>query len=130
MGFEIDESGWPIVVARWEGTVTDGQLEVALARIDVLLDRGERFGVLMDSRSGGGFSAKQRSLIVAHMKANAERTARLLVQAAVIDNALQRTLFYAVNLLFPNPFPSKIFSSPEPAREWLLATVAEKNHAS
>jgi hypothetical protein len=128
MGFEIDEANWPIVVARWEGTVSDGELEVALARIDVLLSRGERFGVLLDSRAGGGFSAKQRSLIIGHMKANAERTAKFLVQAAVIDNALQRTLFYAVNLIFPNPFPSKTFSSTESAREWLLATLAERTH--
>ena len=128
MGFEMDEANWPIVVARWEGTVSDGELEVALARMDVLLSRGERFGLMLDSRSGGGFSAKQRGLIIGHMKANAERTARLLVQAAVIDNALQRTLFYAVNLLFPSPFPSKIFSSTESAREWLLATLAEQAH--
>ena len=130
MGFEMDERGYPIVVARWEGTVSDGELEVALARIDVLLTRGERFGLMLDSRAGGGFSAKQRGLIIAHMKANAERTARLLVQAAVIDNALQRTLFYAVNLIFPSPFPNKIFSSTEAARQWLSATLAERAHPS
>jgi hypothetical protein len=130
MGFELDESDWPIVVARWDGTVSDGELRVALARIDVWLTRGERFGVLIDSRAGGGFSPAQRSIIIEHMKANAERTARWLVQAAVIDSTLQRSLFYAMNLLFPNPFPSKIFRTPEAAREWLRAMLAEGRDAT
>lgn len=130
MGFELDESDWPIVVARWDGTVSDGELRVALGRLDVWLTRGERFGVLLDSRAGGGFSPAQRSMIIAHMKANAERTARFLVQAAVIDNVLQRSLFYAINLLFPSPFPSKTFRSPELAREWLQAMLAERRDAT
>lgn len=124
MGFEIDESNWPIVAARWQGTVSDGELQVALNRISTFLARGERFGLLLDSRGGGGLSPEQRAAIIAHMKAHADLTRKLLVQAAVVDNVLQRTLFYAVNLVFPNPFPSKVFSEPEAARRWLAERVA------
>ncbi len=119
MGFEIDESNWPIVASRWAGTVSDGELRVALNRLSTFLERGERFGLLIDSRGGGGLSPEQRAAIIAHMKENAALTRKYLVQAAVVDNLLQRTLFYGVNLLFPNPFPSKIFSEPEAARAWL-----------
>ncbi len=124
MGFEVDESNWPLVVARWQGTVSDGELHVALNRISTFLARRERFGMLLDSRGGGGLSPEQRAAIIGHMKANAALTRKYLVQAAVVDNLLQRTLFYAVNLIFPNPFPSKTFSEPEAARRWLLEQLA------
>jgi hypothetical protein len=124
MGIELDESEWPIVVARWYGPVSVGELRVWLGRIDVWLARGERFGLLLDSRAGGGFPPEQRAMIIAHMKANAELTSKLLVQAAVIDDVMQRTLYYAMSLLFPTPFPNKSFSSPEPARAWLAATLS------
>lgn len=124
MGFEVDESNWPIVAARWQGTVSDGELRVALNRISTFLERGQRFGMLIDSRGGGGLSPEQRTAIIEHMRANASLTKRYLVQAAVVDNLLQRTLFYAVNLIFPNPFPSKTFSEPEAARRWLLEQLA------
>jgi hypothetical protein len=124
MGFEVDESNWPLVTTRWQGTVSDGELHVALNRISTFLTRGERFGMLIDSRGGGGLSPEQRAAIIGHMKAHAALTKRYLVQAAVMDNLLQRTLFYAVNLIFPNPFPSKTFSEPEAARRWLLEQLA------
>ena len=124
MGFEVDESNWPIVAARGQGTVSDGELRVALNRISTFLERGQRFGMLIDSRGGGGLSPEQRTAIIEHMRANASLTKRYLVQAAVVDNLLQRTLFYAVNLIFPNPFPSKTFSEPEAARRWLLEQLA------
>jgi len=124
MGFEIDESNWPIVAARWQGTVSDGELRVALNRITTFLERGERFGLIIDSRGGGGLSPEQRAAIIAHMRTHAALSRRLLVQAAVVDNLLQRTLFYAVNLVFPNPFPSKVFAEPESARRWVTERLA------
>ena len=95
-----------------------------LSRVDGWLGRGQRFGLLIDARGGGGFSPEQRREVIAHMKRNSERTARLLIQATVIDNLVQRTLFYGMNLLFPNPFPSKVFAELEPARAWLLERLA------
>jgi hypothetical protein len=59
------------------------------------------------------------------MKANAALTAERLVQAIVSDNLIQRTLFYGVNLLFPNPFPSKAFGDVSSADAWLRATLAK-----
>jgi hypothetical protein len=119
MSFEWDERSWPIVKTRWSGTSSDRDVDAALARIDDYLSRDQRFGLLIDSRGGGGFSPEQRNRVLAHMKTRASLTSRLLVQAVVIDNLIQRTLYYGVRLLLPSPFPSKVFAHPDTAQAWL-----------
>jgi len=118
MEIEFDESVWPIVVARWRVSLPEGDLAPILRKMDQWLARG-RFGLLIDARGASGMSPDQRAQLLTHMKANAALTAERLVQAMVIDNLVHRTLFYGVNLLFPMPFPNKIFAEPEPARRWL-----------
>jgi hypothetical protein len=125
MGVRLDESGWPLVVGYWEGSLNDEELTTALSAIDGWLARRERFGLLIDTRGGGGLGPEQRARLVAHMKEHAELTAKYLIQATVLDNLIQRTLVYAVNLLFPNPFPAKTFSNPDDARAWLLEQLSE-----
>ena len=61
--------------------------------------------------------------VLEHMKQRAALTSRLLVQAIVLNSLIQRTLFYGINLMFPNPFPSKVFADPDDARRWLEATL-------
>ena|SRR5688572_20099134 len=117
---EIDESTWPLVTMQWEGIPTDTDLTWFLSRIDAWLDRGERFGLLIDTRGSGVLTPEQRVRTIGHMKANANRTSRLLVQAIVIQSHIQRTLFYGINLVVPNPFPSKVFGEAAAARAWLL----------
>ena len=119
----VDESTWPVVTVRWTGTLPDHALTEFLGKLDTWLEREQPFGLLVDSRGAGGMSPEQRRRVVKHMKARAAVTARLLVQAVVLDSQLQRTLFYGINLLFPNPFPSKVFAEVEPARRWLLAEL-------
>jgi hypothetical protein len=124
MEVEFDDSGWPVVVARWVGSNLDADISPVLARIDGWLARGERFGLLIDARGAKGLSPEQRTLVLNHMKANAALTAERLVQATVFDTLVQRTLFYGVNLLFPSPFPSKAFADVASARAWIEATLA------
>jgi hypothetical protein len=124
MSFEYDESRWPLVLTSWRGTPSDEEFAGMLARVDGWLARGQRFGLLIDARDGGGFSPEQRRQLILHMNRNIERTERFLIQATVIDNLVQRTLFYGVNLLFPNRFPSKVFAEVEPARAWLSEALA------
>lgn len=120
----IDEAEWPLVTVRWEGNIDDATLAIVLARMDIWLARGQRFGLLIDSRGAGGLSPEQRTRLIAHMKSRASRTSELLVQAGVMDNLIHRTLFHWINLLFPNPFPSKVFADPEVARAWLKSMLA------
>jgi hypothetical protein len=126
MGFEYDDQHWPIVKARWSGTVTDQDLDACLSRIDAYLARQERFGLLIDSRGGGGFSPEQRNRVLVHMKRQAHATARWLVQAVVIDNLIQRTLYYGLRLLMPSPFPNKAFADPQAAEAWLDEAVTAR----
>jgi len=123
MAFEYDDRSWPIVKTRWSGTVADRDVDAALSRIDDYLTRDQRFGLLIDSRGGGGFSPEQRNRVLSHMKSRSHLTSRLLVQAVVIDNLIQRTLYYGVRLLLPSPFPSKVFAHPGSAEAWLMQEV-------
>lgn len=119
----IDEKDWPIVVVQWEGPLAEVDLRMFLSRLDTWLARGERFGLMIDSRAAQGMSPEQRVQVIEHMKQRAALTSRFLVQAIVLQSLLQRTLFYSINLLFPNPFPSKVFANPHDARAWLEATL-------
>jgi hypothetical protein len=125
MDMQIDESQWPLVVVSWSELPTDSAMVEFLASMTRWLDRGERFGLLLDTHGSGVLSPEQRVRVLSHMKSEAERTKRLLVQAIVIQSLVQRTLFYGVNLLFPNPFPSKVFAEMETARAWLGETLAQ-----
>jgi hypothetical protein len=68
-------------------------------------------------------SPEQRTRVIGHMKQSAALTTDYLVQAIVLDSLMQRTLFYGINLIFPNPFPSKVFGDVEQARAWLLGEL-------
>jgi hypothetical protein len=127
---DIDESRWPLVVVRWRGAISDAELDFMLSRMDAWLERAERFGLLLDSRGAAGLSPEQRNHLIAHMKSRAALTARYLLQAMVIDSLVQRTLFFAINLAFPNPFPSKTFGEPEGARLWLEGQLARPRVAA
>jgi stage II sporulation SpoAA-like protein len=124
MGFDFDDRSWPIVKARWSGTVGDQDVDAMLSRVNTYFARQQRFGLLIDSRGGGGLSPEQRQRVLAHMKQQAHLTSRWLVQAVVIDNLIQRTLYYAFRLLMPTPFPSKAFADIQSAEAWLVEAVA------
>ena len=117
--FEVDETAWPIVSVRWEGEVTDGDLRAFLARLDGWLARGQRFGLLLDARAGSDLNGEQRAMVLSHMRATAEKSGTLLVQAFIQDKAVHRVLYSVMSTVFPLPFPSKMFPEPESARLWL-----------
>lgn len=126
MGFTVDDKEWPLVVIRWDDELTDASLHAALRRMDEFLARKEVFGALVDLRYGEGFAPEHRVILVAHMKANAALTAKYLIQAVVVESRFQRTLYHAVSLISPTPFPTRLFSEPAPAREWLLQMLHER----
>lgn len=116
---EIDESRWPFIDVRWEGEATDEQISSFLAGMDRWLARGGRFGVLVDSRGAKGMTSHQRKLVTEHMKRNETANRRQLVHAIVMDNAIQRALYAAINWVQPMAFASKSFAEVEPARQWV-----------
>lgn len=130
MSVPIDEAEWPLVRVRWDGPMTDAKIDAFLAKMDDWLQRGQRFALLIDSRGARGMSPEQRARVIGHMKQNASGTAKQLVQAIVLDSLMQRTLFYGVNLIFRNPFPSKVFGDPRQAEAWLRSELASLPPAS
>jgi hypothetical protein len=117
--FEFDESSWPIVVLRWRARPSDASVIAGLAHMDALLARGERFGLIVDSRGSQSLTPEQRGMMIAHMKRNAELNAKYLVQAFVANDLIARTLYWGVQLISPPPFPSKVFGEFEAARAWI-----------
>lgn len=130
MDARFDDSEWPLVAVRWQGALGAEERSSFLACMDAWLARGERFGLLIDSRGGSGIAPEQRAELVAHMKRQAPLTSRYLIQAVVFDNLMQRSLYYAIHLIFPNPFPSKVFADVGAARSWLSSLLAESRSAS
>ena len=122
MEFEADDSGWPIVVTRL-GEVSERTMVQMLGLMDQWIARGERFGLIIDLRGTGGLTPEARAMVVRHIKENGPLLAKLYVQAAVSDTLRQRTLYFAMQLLAPPPFPSKVFKEIEPARAWLSETL-------
>jgi hypothetical protein len=112
-----------LAIVQWSGDIEDATLNAFLVQMDAWLGRGERFALLIDSREARGLSPEQRARLLAHMKRQAALTSRLLVQAIVLQSLLQRTLFYGINLIFPNPFPSKVFADVTSAEQWLLSML-------
>lgn len=120
----IDATEWPLVKVRWTGRISNDELSGFLANLDEWLDRGERFGLLIDARGALGLSSDQRRRVVAHMKAARVKTERSLIQAAVHDNAIQRTLSLVIEIVVPPPFPSKTFGDLDAALAWLKAQLS------
>jgi hypothetical protein len=128
MDLDVDETAWPIVTVRWVGIPSDSTLTTFLGCMDRWLEKGQRFGLLMDTRSAAGLSPEQRVRVLGHMKSQASLTAKYYVQAMVIDSVVQRTLFYGINVIFRNPFPSKVFAEPEAARAWLASELEKPQY--
>ena len=120
MDFEFDESSWPVVVLRWQRRPSDASMIAGLARIDSFLARGERFGLIIDSRGSLGLTPEQRAMLVGHMKQNVELNKKYLVQALVATDLISRTLYWGVQLVMPPPFPSKVFRDFDAARAWVV----------
>jgi hypothetical protein len=130
MDARFDETEWPLVVVRWRGVPDEQEMTSFLSSMDDWLSRGERFALLIDSTHGKGLAPEQRAQLIAHMKRQAPLSGKYLVQAVVLNSLVQRSLFYAVKLLFPPPFPSKVFSEEGAAREWLISVLATSRNAS
>ena len=118
---EVEESGWPIIVARHLGPVTDDDLNTLFELVQECLDRRERFGLMLDLREGiGDMSPAQRKRVVEHIRSTADRSGTGMVQAIIYDHPLHRAMYERMSQLYPLPFPSKAFPEPESARVWLL----------
>ncbi len=116
----FDESAWPVVSVTWgAGEASDDDVASLLARLAKLLERKQRFGVVLDSRQGKGVNAKQRQMFATFQTVNNPLLKQYMPMALVLATAFQRGLLTAVNWLQPPANEQKVFSEPGPAFAWI-----------
>ncbi len=116
----VDESHWPIVVARWPENVDDAFLDRYTARMSGLYARGKRFGLLLDGRFVSGLTREQTERTADYVRETAPLTEQLLVAALVLGPVpAQREALTMINLRAPPAHPRRVFSRIEPALRWL-----------
>ena len=94
--------------------------------MSALSRRSERYVIIHDARRAVRPSPKQRGLAAAQQKRDAERTARLLVGAAlVVSSPLIASVVTAINWITPPLYPQKIFSSLDQAEAWAAAQLGK-----
>ena len=93
----VDDSEWPLVVAVTPSQMSSEEYGDYLARLGALLDREERFALLVDSRRLLAISAKDRQRTAQFLKDAAPRANRYFVAAGVVlATPLQRGILRAV----------------------------------
>ena len=75
-------------------------------------------------------TAAQRKQLADFMKTHAKDMDAITGSAMVLDSALARGALTALNWLFRKPFPEKVFSSADPALEWLREKDSEIDSAA
>lgn len=123
MPVHIDDASWPLVQVRWTGTVTDDEVLLFQRAMDRWFARGAPFGLMIDSRGAASLTGEQRQSVLAHIKATAREAELFLVNAFVVDSAVQRAFYFGLAWAFAFPFPSKTFVDPESAQQWLRAQI-------
>ncbi|WP_146209580.1 STAS/SEC14 domain-containing protein [Vitiosangium sp. GDMCC 1.1324] len=118
---QFDDSLWPLLIIRFEGTTTIRQYEEYLARRTSYLERGERHVVILDlSRTSGLGPPEQRHLQVDWMKRHDAALRELVLGAAfVTDSAAVRLLISLVLHLKPLASPHVAVASVPEAVAWV-----------
>jgi hypothetical protein len=126
---QVDGSNWPLINVRWTDLASDDELAQFLSLMDLWLAKDKTFGLLIDCRGAQGLTSEQRKVVLAYMRNRSAETERLLVQGVVIDNAIQRALYFAISWAYPRPFPSKTFADVEAARAWIMMQLDARQRA-
>jgi hypothetical protein len=116
-----DDSAWPVFRVRLAPVaMPDDEFARYLEQIDKLFLRGERFALVIDAREAPAHTAKERQEIAKHMRASFERYPhRLAALAIVLESALQRGIFTAINWLAGPTYPTRSFRTQMDAEVWL-----------
>jgi hypothetical protein len=70
----VNDSGFPLVIVSFEGTVDDTEFEAYLARMDSHVERRQRCAFVFDATHAGRSPATQRRSQAEWMKAHELRT--------------------------------------------------------
>lgn len=121
MGYDIDDSRWPLLVARATQYLNDPVAADASYRaLERILKRDERFLLVFDMRGASSTSARRRKF-VEWGERNSEALTRLLVAGAIVAaTSMERGFVTAALWLRTPPFPMRVFADAVDAEAWLL----------
>ncbi len=120
----IDTARWPLVSIRFFGAADDATFGGYLAEYDRLLERNERYGILLDALESAAPSARQRSLQAAWMKERQGKLAeRCVAGGFAIASPLVRGALTAILWLQPLPFPHSVHATVFDAENWVRSRM-------
>jgi hypothetical protein len=122
----FDDSLWPLLLSRFQGTATDSQYEAYLARGTAYLQRGEPYVSIVDMGQLAMPTAAQRQRQAEWMKEHdALMRERFLGCALILTSPFMRLALSTVLHLRPMPTPYVVVPDMAAGLEWTLARLRD-----
>jgi hypothetical protein len=122
----FDDSLWPLLVIRLEGTMTDTDFESFLARALTYVRRGERYVIISDMGRVDLFSAHQRQLQADWTRVHdATLRERVIANATIVSSAPMRLVLSLILHLKAMPMPHLVASDMDSALRFVTQKLEE-----
>jgi hypothetical protein len=127
MAYAIDDSRWPLLIARATEYLSDeSAADASYRKLEQILTREELFVLVFDMRGATSTSARRKRFREWGQRHEAALT-RLLVAAAIVARSSIEHGFVTASLWLAAPvFPMRVFTDPVDAESWLLTDFAER----
>ena len=123
--FQVDDSRWPLVFAKVQGTLNDEETKAWFAAQGRSLERGERFATVVDCTELEQWTAKHRAANVAFLKGCGPTMGKLLVGCGLaMRNPVIRGAATAMSWISPFPHPIKYVATVAEAEAYARAQLA------
>ncbi len=124
--FTLDSNHHPIVFIEMNGAVSEAQVEDYFTEICSVLERKERFSVVVDLSGASIPSLKVRSMLSKFGKDyGRESDAWTVSSALIVHNPAIKMAITAIYSLIPGAYPKKVFRSKDEAVSWTLGQMNE-----
>jgi hypothetical protein len=125
MGYAIDDTRWPLVVARATEHLSDPvAADASYRKLETILMREERFLLVFDMR-GASSTPSRRRMFLDWCQRHADSLTRLLVAAAIVaGSSVERGFVTASLWVRTPPWPMRVFAESSEAETWLLSNFA------
>lgn len=125
MGYEINDTRWPLVIARATEHLSDpAATESSYRKLESLLRREQRFLLVFDMR-GASSTPGRRQKFRAWCNSHEDELTRLLAAAAIVAaSSIERGFVTASMWIRTPPWPMRVFAEPNEAEQWLLSNFS------
>jgi hypothetical protein len=125
--FHYDDTRAPMVVITSSGDSTNEEFDAYLTTMTKLLQKRQRYGIVLDARRSARPSPVQRQKQADWMKRYAAEIRAYNVGIGfVIDNAIVRGALTAILWLQPTPAPHRVFASLDAAERWVTELLQQE----